>query len=49
MASTEETSASDNDILPTSGKDDQNKSSTTNEKETGFECNVSTLIDSIHP
>lgn len=45
MASTEETSANSTDIPPSSGNDDHNRSSSTNEKETGFECNVSISID----
>jgi hypothetical protein len=41
MASTEETSADNNNIPSSSGSNEEKKSSSNTEKESGFECNVS--------
>jgi hypothetical protein len=47
MASIEETSAESNNIPPSSGSNEDEKSSSTNEKDSGFECNVSLHLFSI--
>lgn len=41
MASTETPSADKCDPPPSSGDNNENKSSTNNDKDSGFECNVS--------
>jgi hypothetical protein len=40
MASTEKTSTGNNNIPPTSESNDQTRTSSNNDKDSGFECNV---------